>query len=117
MIDFEFVLPSAETPAAVPQGDNHLHDTPISFDKTMVLNKSPLAGISLELDSGLTDRENAEDGAENPAWQEMATKLDLAAAYRDIGDKDGARELLDEVIKGGSNVQVQKAMALRDSLG
>lgn len=40
---------------------------------------------------------------------EMSTKLDLAVAYQEIGDKEGARELLDEVIKGGSQEQVEKA--------
>jgi pilus assembly protein FimV len=48
---------------------------------------------------------------------EMATKLDLAAAYHEIGDKEGARELLDEVIKGGSPEQIEKAQALLAKLG
>ena len=33
---------------------------------------------------------------------EMETKLDLAIAYQEIGDKEGARELLEEVIRGGN---------------
>ncbi|MFN7835280.1 MAG: FimV family protein [Burkholderiaceae bacterium] len=45
-------------------------------------------------------------------WQEMATKLDLAAAYIDIGDADGARELLEEVIGHGDPDQVRKAKDL-----
>ena len=48
---------------------------------------------------------------------EMATKLDLAAAYHEIGDKEGARELLDEVIKGGTPEQTEKAHALLAKLG
>ncbi len=40
---------------------------------------------------------------------EMATKLDLAVAYLEIGDKEGARELLDEVVKGGTSEQITKA--------
>ena len=47
----------------------------------------------------------------------MATKLDLALAYEEIGDKDGARELLDEVIGGGSDAQIAQAKALRTKLG
>ena len=43
---------------------------------------------------------------------EMATKLDLAIAYQEIGDKEGARELLDEVLKGGSPEQSERAKAL-----
>ncbi|MEZ5648922.1 MAG: FimV/HubP family polar landmark protein [Burkholderiaceae bacterium] len=51
----------------------------------------------------------AGDGAR---WQEMATKLDLASAYEEIGDREGARELLEEVVKGGDNAQQQKARAM-----
>ena len=40
---------------------------------------------------------------------EMDTKIELAAAYVGIGDKEGARELLEEVIQEGSPEQVEKA--------
>ena len=48
---------------------------------------------------------------------EMATKLDLAVAYQEIGDQEGARELLDEVVKGGSAPQSEKARSLLARLG
>ena len=51
-------------------------------------------------------------GAEGERWQEMATKLDLASAYEEIGDKEGARELLDEVVKGGDTDQQKKARSM-----
>lgn len=47
---------------------------------------------------------------------EMVTKLDLASAYEEIGDKEGARELLEEVIAGGTPEQVAKAKALLERL-
>jgi pilus assembly protein FimV len=50
--------------------------------------------------------------AQSGRWQEMATKLDLAAAYHEIGDKEGARELLQEVISGGDNTQQQRARTM-----
>jgi pilus assembly protein FimV len=50
------------------------------------------------------------------AQMEMETKLDLAIAYQEIGDKEGARELLDEVIKGGNVDQSSRASAMRASL-
>jgi pilus assembly protein FimV len=50
------------------------------------------------------------------AHMEMETKLDLAIAYQEIGDKEGARELLEEVIKGGNSEQVNKANAMRAQL-
>ena len=52
----------------------------------------------------------------SPEHMEMETKLDLAIAYQEIGDREGARELLDEVIKGGSSEQVSKANAMRELL-
>lgn len=57
------------------------------------------------------------DGALSAMHMEMETKLDLAIAYQEIGDKEGARELLEEVIRGGSDEQVDRANALRASLG
>jgi pilus assembly protein FimV len=50
------------------------------------------------------------------AHMEMETKLDLAIAYQEIGDKEGARELLDEVIKGGSSEQIVRANEMRVKL-
>jgi len=47
----------------------------------------------------------------------MDTKLDLAIAYQEIGDKEGARELLDEVIRGGSDDQVARANEMLAQLG
>ncbi|MCE2679549.1 MAG: hypothetical protein LW629_03670 [Burkholderiales bacterium] len=46
------------------------------------------------------------------AWQEMETKLDLAAAYIEIGDSDSSKELLSEVMKGGDAAQIAKAKDL-----
>ncbi|MGB7305803.1 MAG: FimV/HubP family polar landmark protein [Burkholderiaceae bacterium] len=69
-----------------------------------------LSAIGLDLEPSGADAAPA--GSEPARWQEMATKLDLASAYEEIGDKEGARELLDEVIKGGDNAQQQKARAM-----
>ena len=40
---------------------------------------------------------------------EVATKLDLARAYFDMGDSQGARDILDEVVKDGDDSQRQEA--------
>ncbi|WP_045859285.1 FimV/HubP family polar landmark protein [Teredinibacter purpureus] len=40
---------------------------------------------------------------------ETATKLDLARAYIDMGDADGARDILDEILKEGNAQQKQEA--------
>jgi pilus assembly protein FimV len=59
---------------------------------------------------------DAPAGELSPAHMEMETKLDLAIAYQEIGDKEGARELLDEVIKGGTGEQIGRANAMRAAL-
>jgi len=40
---------------------------------------------------------------------EATTKLDLARAYIDMGDAEGARDILDEVLAEGNSAQQQEA--------
>ncbi len=47
---------------------------------------------------------------------ESETKLDLARAYIDMDDKDGAREILSEVLEEGNDEQRKEATKLMDSL-
>lgn len=47
---------------------------------------------------------------------EVGTKLDLARAYMDMGDPEGARSILEEVLHEGSATQKQEAQRLIDSL-
>lgn len=48
-------------------------------------------------------------GSGDPRWQEVATKLDLARAYEDMGDMEGAKELLNEVLVEGDAAQKAQA--------
>jgi pilus assembly protein FimV len=59
----------------------------------------------------------ARDDTMSAHHMEMDTKLDLAIAYQEIGDKEGARELLDEVLRGGSDDQIAKANDMKAQLG
>ena len=74
-----------------------------------------LGDISLDL--GGPAGESAPQGGGDPKWQEVATKLDLAKAYEEMGDKDGARELLNEVAKDGDDAQKGQAQQLLAKLG
>ncbi|HTW75677.1 MAG TPA: FimV/HubP family polar landmark protein [Steroidobacteraceae bacterium] len=47
---------------------------------------------------------------------EVGTKLDLARAYMDMGDPEGARSILSEVLSEGSLSQKQEARRLMDAL-
>jgi pilus assembly protein FimV len=50
-------------------------------------------------------------------WHDAATKLDLAKAYQEMGDVEGAREILQEVLHEGDDQQKTEAQALLAKLG
>ena len=54
--------------------------------------------------------------AEPATMSEVGTKLDLARAYMDMGDPEGARSILEEVLAEGSASQKSEARRLVDSL-
>ena len=88
------------------------------------------AVASLDLDVGThhaaadsrfteTQRLVADPEASEPepaTMSEVGTKLDLARAYMDMGDPEGARSILDEVLSEGSASQKTEARRLIDSL-
>jgi pilus assembly protein FimV len=47
---------------------------------------------------------------------EVATKLDLARAYIDMGDSEGAKDILDEVAQEGTDEQKQEASSLSERI-
>jgi len=51
-------------------------------------------------------------GGDQQQWDETATKLDLAKAYIDMGDAEGARSILDEVLAEGNEDQKRQAAQL-----
>ncbi|OEZ87577.1 hypothetical protein JAB8_31450 [Janthinobacterium sp. HH106] len=112
----EPVAPAAAPVAAAEPSLDSLFDdaqAPASLPEAIPpAQEFDLSGIDLDLNDGKT----ASVGVDDPLsaiHMEMDTKLDLAIAYQEIGDKEGARELIDEVIKGGSEEQVAKANTMR----
>lgn len=55
--------------------------------------------------------------ARDSRWEEVNTKLDLAKAYQEMGDLEGARELLQEVVGEGSIDLVEEARKLLAQIG
>lgn len=140
MMDFD--LPSRPAPAEVAaQAGIELEDmlqapaapaAPADTQPDTSLPEFDLSSIDLDLAPAaaaaeLADAAEPAEAAPAPAdsaaepmsaqHMEMDTKLDLAVAYQEIGDKEGARELLDEVLRGGSDEQVARANAMRAQLG
>jgi pilus assembly protein FimV len=62
----------------------------------------------------LADNDDEAMAEENQpmSQDEIGTKLDLARAYIDMGDVDGAREILDEVLNEGSDDQRDQAASM-----
>lgn len=75
--------------------------------------------ISLDLEASPDVESAAQALAEPPvaAFEEVATKLELAHAYEEMGDKEGARELLQEVTNEGNADQQAAARAKLAQLG
>ena len=100
--------PSAPSPSAPPSASTALDDifaTTIRTKATeLAAQPKPaaesLSGVSFDLDTG------AVDGNTGTA---TATKLELAKAYIEIGDAEGAREILQEVSREGSAAQREAA--------
>ena len=81
----------------------------------------PVAAIELDkLDLGFDpDRATFEDPTPSVLdgqWHDAATKLDLAKAYQEMGDVEGAREILQEVLHEGDDQQKSEAQALLSKL-
>ncbi len=91
---------------ATPSGDNL--DRPISLDEAFAVEE-PSEEI-IALDELVTEGESG-DG------DDVATKLDLARAYVDMGDEDGARSILEEVVAEGSDSQRGDAENILAKLG
>lgn len=73
------------------------------------------ASAPAAVDAEVPAREAGEAVA-NPRRDEVSTKLELAKAYEDMGDLEGARELLGEVLGEGEPDQVEMARAALDRL-
>lgn len=74
---------------------------------------APVASGEIDLDQ-LAASENEFDFL--AGTDECATKLDLARAYIDMEDNAGAKELLQEVIEEGTDVQISEARELLANL-
>ena len=105
-LDFDFGLDEEEEGSAVaatPEGP---------------VTKMDFSGLSLDLDEAPVAADEEIEAAEvvDDQWHQVSTKLDLAKAYIDMGDKDGAREILQEVLQEGDQQQQDDAKALVSSL-
>ena len=107
VIDFNIELPTQD---------------PVTLASTPAAGSGADAGLDFKLD-GLNlsiegEQKTVAKGTEKDGhWYDVQTKFDLAKAYQEMGDRDGAKEILQEVIKEGDAEQTTQAKTLLDSLG
>jgi pilus assembly protein FimV len=109
--------PAAAEPSSGLDFDLKLDDMPSAAPEEKSAAPVDLGSISLDLGTPSDATVVAPQGSTDPKWQEVATKLDLAKAYEEMGDKNGARELLNEVMKDGDAAQKGQAEQLLAKLG
>ena len=73
-----------------------------------------LSGISFDL--GTETSPALSPTGKDDHWYDVQTKFDLAKAYQEMGDKDGAREILKEVLQEGDAEQKTAAQLVLSSL-
>ena len=89
----------------------------LATDATVEQPRPDLAKESEGDESDLLSPEDMGDElSEARTMTEVGTKLDLARAYVDMGDPNGARSILEEVLDEGDEGQRQQAQQLLDSL-
>jgi pilus assembly protein FimV len=119
-VDVDTGTTTSELEALNPEG--------LDLDLGNLGEESPVNGVDLDVGTPSvsegtfiqTQKIAAGDMAlpelEPATMSEVGTKLDLARAYMDMGDPEGARSILAEVLSEGSVSQKQEARRLMDTL-
>ncbi|MBR9868460.1 MAG: hypothetical protein GYB20_15190 [Oceanospirillales bacterium] len=117
-VDDEILLDEEEFAAPLAGNDSTLsHDLDAELDSEleMLLNDAGSDELSLDMtddnDDGSLEGLNLLEGAD-----EVETKLDLARAYMDMEDLDGAKDILEEIVREGSEAQRSEANSLLSSI-
>jgi pilus assembly protein FimV len=123
--ELEFHLDDAEKPApmrAAPKPEVALAAAAPAGGGAAQSLARPEAAIELDkldlsFDPQRTTFEDPTPSVLDGQWHDAATKLDLAKAYQEMGDVEGAREILQEVLHEGDDQQKSEAQALIAKLG
>lgn len=123
--DVSFDLPDLSDVAEAPEADQpvepELNDTFVESSPQLEQPSGEdlmMASLTKSVVTSLTDSRAVPDlPAEEELNQEVDTKLELARAYEEMGDAEGARELLDEVMRDGDGNQQEQARSILARLG
>ena len=131
----DLALPDFEMPSFNQSGLDELSEDTVSksslaeniaSEVTQAETSIPEVDFSnIDLDLGVEPAPSVQAGEDNhladefdmeAESSEVETKLDLVTAYIDMGDREGAKELLDEVLKEGGPQQRIRAQDMIKSL-
>ncbi len=107
-------LPSADD--SQPAGGDAGSDVP-SMDLDELLgdeaggDEPPVASAEADEPAALDSAAPAAEGEDD-----NETRLNLAQAYADMGDQEGAQDLIDEIMASGSDEEKERARAIQDQL-
>jgi pilus assembly protein FimV len=93
-------------------GDDETAEIPVE----QIVGSDILVGVETDLDVDTTSSQTGLLDPHTMTMTEVGTKLDLARAYVDMGDADGARAILEEVVAEGDPVQQTEAQGIIDGL-
>ncbi|MDH4873995.1 FimV/HubP family polar landmark protein, partial [Pseudomonas sp. BN515] len=118
--DFDLSLPDEPVAESVADNDSfaaQLDEVTAELDQLSdSLQKAPESDPVAVLEDETSDLGLGLDEEDDfdflSGTDETATKLDLARAYIDMGDTEGARDILDEVMSEGNDTQQQEAREL-----
>ncbi len=106
-------LPSWAQPTDLSQAPMHFEAESHHAEQVQVVDDEPHSALRLDTNLPHTlSGEGATDGV-----RDLQIKFDLAKAYIEIGDKEGARELLQEVLDLGDPSFHAEAQALMRQIG
>lgn len=95
----------------------------LSSDSNLLSSDSSLSDLKSEMNIPAPVPEEIAEPVDTPLsgekdthWHEVETKVDLARAYLDMEDKEGAREILEEVINEGDAQQKENAKTMLSEL-
>ncbi|WP_145193185.1 FimV/HubP family polar landmark protein [Pseudomonas sp. URMO17WK12:I11] len=116
--DFDLSLSLEDDSPAVQSFASEMSDVNAELDKLSQSLETPSLEPHFGAEDAAAELEPLDDldfdffsGAD-----EVATKLDLARAYIDMGDQQGARDILDEVVKDGDDGQRSEAQDMLSRL-
>jgi pilus assembly protein FimV len=122
--DLDFHLDDAEKPAPIkpqaPAREPALATEAVGAAPAQLARPAAaleLDKLDLSFDPERSTFEDPTPSVLDGQWHDAATKLDLAKAYQEMGDLEGAREILQEVLHEGDDQQKSEAQSLLSKLG